>query len=231
MTGSHQNLFTSLQRKNTSKTISTSLSEQIYQKLKWALITGQYLPGDALSIRSLAGEFDTSMMPVREALKRLVAERALTSSSTRSFKVTELSPTQVSQLFFLRSILEGAAAKIATHALTNEQIDQLHESALAIERHANHQDFNSYLADNYSFHFTIYNATGNFEMTKIIENIWAQISPSLYVGLRDYSDKKDWLTDHEQIVQSLRTRNESLTQTLIEKDINWGTALYRNLNV
>ena len=231
MISSHQNTFSRLQRNSTPKTINTSLSEQIYQKLKWALITGHYLPGDALSIRSLAGEFDTSMMPVREALKRLVSERALSSSSTRSFKVAELSPTQVSQLFFLRSILEGAAAKIATHALTIEQIDQLHENALAIEKHALHQDFNSYLAGNYSFHFTIYNATGNFEMTKIIENIWAQISPSLFVGLRDYSDKKDWLTDHEQIVQSLRTRNDIRTQKLIENDINWGTALYRNLNV
>jgi len=231
MNNPSQNTFATLQRNKTSKTINTSLSEQIYQKLKWALITGQYLPGDSLSIRSLAAEFKTSMMPVREALKRLVSERALSSSSTRSFKVAELSPTQVSQLFFLRSILESAAAKIATHALTNQQIDQLYENALAIEEHAIHQDFNSYLADNYSFHFTIYNATGNFEMTKIIENIWAQISPSFYVGLRDYSDKKDWLTDHEQIVQSLRTRNETRTQELIEKDINWGTALYRNLNV
>ena len=231
MTHSHQNLFSNLQRHTSSNTIGTSLSEQIYQKLKWALITGHYLPGAALSIRSLASEFNTSMMPVREALKRLVSERALSSSSTRSFKVAELSPTQVSQLFFLRSILEGAAAKIATHALTVEQIDQLYDSALAIEKHAIHQDFNSYLAGNYSFHFTIYNATGNFEMTKIIENIWAQISPSFYVGLRDHSDKKDWLTDHEQIVQSLRTRNEIRTQELIENDINWGTALYRNLNI
>ena len=214
-----------------SKTIKTSLSEQIYQKLKWALITGRYLPGDSLPIRSLAGEFRTSMMPVREALKRLVSERALSSSSTRSFKVAELSPAKMSQLFFLRSILEGAAAKIATHALTSVQIDQLHENALAIEKYALHQDFNSYLAGNYSFHFTIYNATGNFEMTMIIENIWAQISPSLFVGLRDHCDRKDWLTDHEQIVESLRTRNETRTQELIEMDINWGTALYRNLNV
>lgn len=231
MNNLHHNSFSDLQRNLTANTISTPLSQQIYQQLKWAIITGHYLPGDALSIRSLTSEFDTSMMPVREALKRLVSERALSSSSTRSFKVAELSPTQVSQLFFLRSILEGAAAKIATHALTNEQINQLYKTALAIEEHAIRQDFNSYLADNYSFHFTIYNATGNFEMTRIIENIWAQISPSFYVGLRDHSDRKDWLTDHEQIVDSIRARNATRTQGLIEKDINWGTALYRNLNL
>ena len=225
-----ENTSYSLLHNTVSGLSKPSLSEQIYQKLKWALITGRYIPGDAVSIRTLAGEFNTSMMPVREALKRLVSERALTASSTRSFRVTELSPTQVSQLFFLRSILEGAAAKIATKELTGEQIDRLYEYAIEIEKHAINQDFNSYLAGNYRFHFTIYNAAGNFEMIKIVENIWAQISPSFFVGLRDHSQKKDWLTDHEQIVSAIRARDAILTQQLIERDINWGTALYRNLN-
>ena len=63
---------------------AVSLSEQAYQSIKWGLILGDFLPGDAVSIRKTAERMGCSMMPVREALKRLNSERALSSSANRS---------------------------------------------------------------------------------------------------------------------------------------------------
>ena len=102
-----------------------SLSDQIYQQLKWSLIVGEHGPDSALSIRTVAERMGTSMMPVREALKRLASERALIASANRSFRVPRHDPERVSDLFFLRANLEGAATELATPRMTPAEIDQL----------------------------------------------------------------------------------------------------------
>ena len=107
------------------------LNAQIYQRLRWALIVGDYEPGDRMSIRSIATELESGLMPVREALKRLASERALSSATKRSFRVTELQPGQASELFFVRARLEGVATELATPMMTEGQVDRLDELAQA----------------------------------------------------------------------------------------------------
>ena len=55
----------------------SAMHEQVFSRLREALITGQLAPGRALSVRRLASEFDVSAMPAREAIRRLVAVGAL----------------------------------------------------------------------------------------------------------------------------------------------------------
>src|SRR5258708_40121420 len=63
---------------NRGDIVNGSLHDDIYAALRQALIIGDLVPGQAFSIRSLAERFGTSLIPVRDALKRLVAEHAPT---------------------------------------------------------------------------------------------------------------------------------------------------------
>src|SRR5690606_11587050 len=65
----------------------TNLSEKIYLDLRLRLIVGDLAPGTSLSIRTLAEEANLSAMPVREALKRLENEKALSGSAKRAYRV------------------------------------------------------------------------------------------------------------------------------------------------
>ncbi len=68
---------------NRGDIVNGSLHDDIYAALRQALIIGDLVPGQAFSIRSLAERFGTSLIPVRDALKRLVAEHALTMLPNR----------------------------------------------------------------------------------------------------------------------------------------------------
>src|SRR5262249_50641976 len=61
-----------------------TLHDRAYDEIKKAIMSGSILPGSTITIRSLAGALGTSPMPVRDALSRLVAERALEVLPTRS---------------------------------------------------------------------------------------------------------------------------------------------------
>ena len=158
-------------------------------------MVGDYLPGSKLSIRSVAAGMGISTMPVREALKRLVSERALKSSANRSFQVDRLAPKRVSDLFFLRACLEGIATELATPLLTGAQIDRLDELAVLTSDDVDEGNMDHYLVHNYSFHFTIYTAAGNAELVSIIEGLWAQTGPYLRAGCDHRLTSLEWQRD------------------------------------
>ncbi len=205
------------------------MNERIYQTVKWRLIVGDYVPNDAISIRRIAAELGTSTMPVREALKRLVSERALTSSANRSFRVADHEPNKISDLFFLRSSLEGIATELATTRLTTPQIDRLDELAAQMDVDVVQRDANNYLSRNYTFHFTIYTAAGNGELVSIIESLWAQTGPFLAMGVRNVGMTPDWRRKHGEIAEAIRARDAASARANIEDDINWGTEVFKDI--
>lgn len=206
------------------------LNEQVYQRLKWALMVGDYLPGSKLSIRSVAAGMGISTMPVREALKRLVSERALASSANRSFRIDRLAPKRVSDLFFLRACLEGIATELATPLLIGAQIDRLDELATLTSADVAEDDMGHYLVHNYNFHFTIYTAAGNAELVSIIEGLWAQTGPYLRAGYDHRLRTLEWEEMHGPIAKAIRARDAAGARSLIERDISWGTEVYNELD-
>ena len=207
--------------------LDESLSDQVYQHLRWALILGDFAPGDGISIRRAAAELGTSMTPVREALKRLASERALTSSANRSFRVPVLEPKRIADLFFVRSCLEAVATELATPKLTAAQIRRLDELATLMDQDIGAGDLRQYLSRNYSFHFTIYTAAGNGELVSVIEGLWAQTGPFLAAGVWRVGMTEDWRTRHGEIAQAIRARDAAEARRLIELDIGWGTQVFQ----
>jgi DNA-binding GntR family transcriptional regulator len=213
-------------RKLPKSVAATSLNDRIYQSVKWSLIIGEYFPGSVLSIRSLAKKMGTSTMPVREALTRLASERLLQSSVKRSYKVAELNPKRVADQFFLRARIEGIATEIAVPNLTGSEIDELETLAQMMERDIETGSNENYIVRNYNFHFSIYAASSNEELSWSIERLWAQTGPYLAQVVRNQNMPEEWQVLHTQIAKSIRARNAGMAARLIEKDISWGVETF-----
>jgi DNA-binding GntR family transcriptional regulator len=97
--------------------------EFVYTQLRSEIRSGQLIPGDRLRETEIADRLNVSRTPVREALKRLESEGLAVFSQPRGMTVTELTPAQVLELYAMREVLEGAAARFAAE----------HASALEIE--------------------------------------------------------------------------------------------------
>jgi DNA-binding GntR family transcriptional regulator len=205
-----------------------SLSDRIYQSIKWSLIIGEYFPGSDLSIRSVAKKMGTSTMPVREALTRLASERLLQSSVKRSYKVAELDPKQVADQFFVRARLEGIATLLAAPNMTSSQIDELETLASMMERDIESGNNENYIVRNYNFHFSIYAASQNEELFWSIERLWAQTGPYLAQAVRSQTMPGEWQILHNNIAKAIRSRNAELAAQLVEKDVSWGVSTFES---
>jgi DNA-binding GntR family transcriptional regulator len=206
-----------------------NLGDQIYQALRWSLIVGELEPGDAVSTRTVAAEHGVSAMPVREALKRLEAEKALTGAVKRAYRVTEMTPARAADLFQVQSTLEGAAAEIATPNLPQRQIDRLRDLTRQMDTAMADEDARSYLAANFSFHFIIYSGSGNSELTAIVEALYARTGPWLSRAIKRFARIEDWQNQHMQIADAIAARDGAEARRLVEADILWNADLYRRI--
>jgi len=89
---------------------SEPLNGRVYAKLRAELMNGTFEPGEIVSIRGLAERLGTSTMPVREALNRLIADRALEARANRTIAVPLITRTGYRAVCEVRQALEGLAA-------------------------------------------------------------------------------------------------------------------------
>jgi DNA-binding GntR family transcriptional regulator len=156
-----------------------TLHERVYGELRTALMTGQFVPGQSITIRALAKAFGTSAMPVREALRRLVAEQALQILPNRSVIVPRMTRERLEDLRRVRVELEGMAAAQAARHITADELDKLArllDEMCAAAKNAGPRGYN---LQNQDFHFTIYAAARSAVLLPIIESLWLQIGPVL----------------------------------------------------
>ena len=92
-----------------------SLGDRVYEAVRDAVIDGRFEPGQWLRQETLAQELGVSQMPVREALKRLVAEGLAERIPYRGVRIVEFAPRDIADMCTVRLILESLAVRFATH--------------------------------------------------------------------------------------------------------------------
>ena len=87
--------------------------ERVYRSLRQQVMHGEMTPGQALTLRGIGKQFNVSMTPAREAVRRLVAEGAFTMASSGRVSTPELLPERIEELAAIRSLLEPEMASRA----------------------------------------------------------------------------------------------------------------------
>jgi DNA-binding GntR family transcriptional regulator len=120
--------------------IVQSMTSQLIVRFRERILAGTYAPGSALRQDTLASEFGTSKIPVREALVQLQSEGLIDIFPNRGFHVRPLAASELDEIFSLRLQIEPKAvargAKLATpadHAAARKALDQLNEALAAGE--------------------------------------------------------------------------------------------------
>ena len=163
-----------------------TLGTQVLTHLRTQLITGMLAPGDRLSLRGLGQQLGVSMQPVRDAVSRLVAERALEVTPKRSVQVPLMTAPQFRELTTIRQGIEGFAAEQAARHRGVDQLAELHRHDAAFRRESKQRtpNIDAAIAANAQLHFAVYRAAGMPALTAIIEGLWLRIGPLLNLDLR-----------------------------------------------
>ena len=206
-----------------------TVQERVYAALRDQLMRGGFEPGQKLKIGALATAFGTSAMPVREALNRLTAERAIESMPNRSVRVPALSKHALRDLMETRFAVEGLAVARAASNMTSRTLAELRELIDAqSETDAEHISEAS-AKQNRAFHFTIYRESGSTVLLPIIESLWLQFGPYLRVASERFDGREGRGTNfHVEIVEALARRDGDAARAALELDIGRAFELVMN---
>lgn len=200
-------------------------STRLHRALRVRLCEGGFTPGEVISIRRIASEYDTGTMPAREAVRWLVTEGALMFSDSRKIIVPELSHDRFHEILFARKNLETELSRHAFDNIVEADIDALERIDQRINAAIAQGDLVDYMRDNYRFHFHIYHLSQSRVLLPLVEILWLQYGPSMrYICTRwgASSIADDY---HREVTQALRKGDREGFCQAIAADIEQGMML------
>lgn len=197
-----------------------TVQDRVYSVLRDRLMRGGFEPGQKLKIAELATALGTSAMPVREALNRLAAERAIESMPNRSVRVPSLSKDSLRDLMEARFAIEGLAVARAAENMDEDALSTLRQLIEAqSETDAEHVSEGS-AEQNRAFHFAIYRRSGSAVLLPIIESLWLQFGPYLRVASERFDGREGRGTNfHVEMVGALAKGDAAAARKALELDI------------
>ena len=199
-----------------------SLQDRVYDRIREAMRKGIFAAEQPLTIRALAQRFGTSEMPVREAIKRLVAERALVQQSNRTFRLPPVTAEHFREITPIRSMIESYATETAAQLAPDDLPDRLAAVNERMVQALSSADVLGILENNQAFHFIIYEAAGNTTLLEVIETLWLRSGPYLALlagkrrGINAFFDAA---ASHKRIIAGLQRRDGAAAAAALRDDI------------
>lgn len=201
---------------------SSTLQEQVYLKLKDAIFDGHFFPGDFVTIRFLADQLGTSVMPVRYAIQRLITETALEVLPNRTVRFPMLSWTQFEELIELRALLDVYALEKAFSGLSEAVLGELELLDRSFDDAVEKKRGRQACEANRKFHFTLYSMARNDILFNIVERIWIRSSPAMVRGYQMlFDNEKEELIKgpgHSELIAAIKGPNVRMAKKIIRDD-------------
>jgi DNA-binding GntR family transcriptional regulator len=221
-----------MQTTNTSSEQAQSMQDKAYLHVLSKLLSGELRAGTPISEVSLARELGTSRTPLREALRRLVAEGFIRQIPNRGSIVAEFSKRDVAELYELREALEvfavGQAAEHTLRSADLEALRQLVKEITVLRDELIHSgaaeltvvQLKRFVQADMNFHATLVRAAANrrilkvFADTRLLLNIFAMRRRGHTVAVLD-----DVLRYHSQVLEAVQRGDPDSARRLLSEHI------------
>jgi DNA-binding GntR family transcriptional regulator len=197
----------------------------VADRMRTAILDGQYKPGEWMRQERIAQELGVSQMPVREALKQLASEGLIEHVPYRGARVVDISPIDVEDIYAMRGFLEGRAAGFAAANITPEEITELKQLHSEIEDILSPEHVVKYRELNRRFHELIFTASRRPYLIRTLGLLWAAF-PTMLIGNyprtasqplagRDNVDK----IEHAAIIDALEKGDTAIAQKVMQEHV------------
>ena len=202
------------------------IHDQVYEALSEALIQGQIPPLKPVSLRTLAQNLGVSPMPVREAVRRLIAEKALElQPSNKRLRVPDLTEKRLMQLMKARQWVEPELAFLATPNVTRDVIRRLREDDQAVMSALAKGDVSAYMQANQDFHFSIYRLADADLFYNMARTLWLQVGPFMRVVFGRMGTVHLPKDHHQDMIRALEEGDAETVRSSMAADIHEGMEL------
>jgi len=195
--------------------------ETIYRELRALVLFGDLAPGQAVTIQGLCERLGAGMTPVREALRRLIAEGALEFQGNRRVSVPLLDAGNIGELIYARQWLDPQLARRATERAAPADLDRLTAIDDDLDAAILRGDMRGYLELNYRFHRALYDLAAAPILTEVADGLWLRFGPSLRVvcgrvGTEGLPDR------HKDLLAAMRAGEPEAAAQAIRADVVQG---------
>lgn len=205
-------------------------ADVVTDAIREEIMMGVSVPGTRLQQDELAARFQTSITPVREALKRLEAEGLLSGQAHRGVTVASPNIEQITSIFILRHQIEPLAAQRAAVRLTRldfERARQINTDLAAA--YATDGAEATARALNREFHFIFYAGCGLPTLTQEIDRLWAAF-PWASLQVRSTRQQASE-AEHTEMLEAVERNDAARIRSTFERHIEYGfLALMRQLH-
>ncbi|MGV9796499.1 GntR family transcriptional regulator [Mycobacterium sp. NPDC003449] len=186
----------------------------VYQQLREAIVDGAFAAGDPLTELALAAQYRVSRTPVREALRRLEQD-GLVQRGPRGMQVRGRSPEEILEIYEVRIILEGAAARAAAERRTDLDLLRLEQVHTAMQD-ASTDDPDRLTITNRKFHEAVWAMSHNATLVDLLVRLHAHLIRYRETTLT-YPDRWDTvLKEHRQLIEAIKAGDRDLAGKIAE---------------
>jgi len=184
--------------------VKTNLNSQVYDILKEMIADQRFNPESYINVEQLTHELGVSRTPIWEAIRRLEQEGIVIHTPHKGVKVRELTREMALELYTVREVLEGLAARLGVDKATPEIIEKMGTCLVRQELSVGQEDTVAYSRSDYEFHLLICEASGNKLLKEVIEGLRYKALP-LAFRLMPYLT--EFLGFHREILGAFRLRD------------------------
>jgi DNA-binding GntR family transcriptional regulator len=191
---------------STAATATASKSERAYQLLHERIGNGQLVPGYRLVLSSIADELGCSVVPVREAIRRLEAEGLVTFERNVGATVASIDATLYLHTMQTLSIVEGAATGLAAHLITDEDLRRARELNNQLRECLENFEPVRFTRLNNQFHAILYGRCPNPHILDLVHRGWNRLAALRSSTFRFVPGRAhDSVDEHEALLQLIES--------------------------
>lgn len=185
--------------------------------LRRAIITGTLPPGQMIDEEMIAGHLHLSRMPVRQAMAILESEGLVTRAYKRGVTVTELSRSEIEEIYHIRATLEGLAISRAVQNFTDDHLDEVAAVLDGLRKAGN--DSAEFVDLNTQFHTMLYEPSGWDTLCNLITKLRNNIARYVAIS-HDFIQARPTLSvDHGRILEACRRRDAQAAEDLTRQHV------------
>ncbi len=197
-----------------------SLTREILEELRGAILAGKLAPGERLFEAKLAASLKVGAVAVREALRALEAKGYVTFRADDEVVVSKPSREEIAADYAIAGALEGLAARLAVERATAEEIAHLRELHRALKEACQKRDGTLYFEANNRFHRFIAELARNERLYRMIDRLRQGMQKTRVLALRAPQRLEYSMREHDQILDAFLKKNPALAESTLVRHLN-----------
>lgn len=197
---------------------SVSLADQVFEKLEYDIIVGNYPRGEILTELKLVEQLGVSRTPIREALRRLEQERLIKDSGKGSV-VLGITLEDLMDIMDIRQSIEGLAAYYTTKNITKDELKEMQRISELQDFYYSKQDMERLRLMDDKFHDSIYRLSKRNVICDTLRPLHRKTQRYRRLSLDNPQRLADSIAEHKQILQAIADGNAELASQLTTQHI------------